>query len=104
MASKSQQTSSLDNLKALLDERAELWASIKRMEERAKELDEVIRPVLADRGPQVHNGYQFEVKTTAGRKTVDYKAMAEDYNIDMEPYSKVGAPSTRFEIKRVNEI
>ena len=33
----------------------------------------------------------------------DYKAMTAD-GIDLEPYTKTGAPSSRYEIKRVNEL
>lgn len=94
----------LDNYKPIMDERAELQRSKKRIEERIKELDEVLRPVLVDRGELVHNGFSFKVDMVAGRKTVDYKAMADDFDIDLENYTKVGKPSTRFTIKPVNEI
>lgn len=104
MSSMTQQKSSLDNYKAMLDERAELHMSKKRIEEKIKELDEALKPALADKGPLIYNGYQHEVKSVAGRKSVDYKQMAEDYGIDLEDYTKVGAPSMRYEIKRVNEL
>lgn len=93
----------MDNLKPLLDERAELAMSKKRIEDRIKVLDEDLRPVLNGRGSVVHNGYQFEVTTAKGRTTYDTKAMAAD-GIDIEAYSKTGAPSTRFTVKAVNEI
>jgi hypothetical protein len=102
--SRTQAARSLDNLKGLLDERAELHMAKKRIEEQIASLDEVIRPVLADRGAIVYNGYEHKVTKSAGRKTVDYKAMAEDYNIDLEDYTKVGAPSTRYTISKVEEL
>ena len=104
MTSNKQASGSLDNVKALMDERAELWLSKKRIEEKIAELDEDLKPLLAGRGPIVCNGYQHEVKTVKGRTTVDYKAMAEDYSIDLADYSKVGKPSARYEIKAVNEL
>lgn len=98
-----QGVSSLDNYKPLMDERAELTTAKKRIDDRIKELDEALRPALNNRGPVIYGGYEFEVKAVAGRKTYDYKAMLED-GIDLEPYVKVGAPTTRFSIKPVNEI
>lgn len=101
--SKQQALPSLDNVKPLLDERAELHASKKRIEDRISELDEVLRPMLQGRGALVYNGYEFHVAVTPGRTSYDYKAMAAD-GIDIDRYAKVGAPSTRFTLKRVQEI
>lgn len=101
---KQQGKGSLDNMKPLLDERATLHQSKKRIEERIAELDKALRPSLEGRGELVYNGFSFKVEQTAGRKTVDYKKMAEDYGIDLEDYEKVGAPSSRFTIKPVNEV
>jgi hypothetical protein len=101
---KQQAASSLDNIKPLLEERAELHMAKKRIEDRIKAVDEAIRPVLADRGAVVYNGYEHNVTKVPGRKSVDYKQMAEDYNIDIEDYTKEGAPSTRYVIKSVEEL
>lgn len=100
---KKQQRNSLDNYKALLDERAELYLDKKEIEDRIKELDADLRPVLEGRGAVVWNGFQFEVSVTAGRITYDTKAMLED-GMDLEPYRKEGKPSTRFTIKQVKEL
>ena len=100
---KTQAASSFDNIKVMMDERAELWMSKKRIEEKIASLDAVLKPALADKGAMVYNGYQHEVKLVSGRTTYDYKAMTAD-GIDLEPYTKTGAPSSRYEIKRVNEL
>jgi len=94
----------LDNLKPMLDERADLHAAKKRIEDQIKALDEVIRPVLAERGAVVYNGWEHSVVKTPGRKTYDYKQMAEDYEIDLEDYAKPGAPSTRYTLRKVEEL
>ncbi|MDJ0827779.1 MAG: hypothetical protein QNJ16_20010 [Rhodobacter sp.] len=103
MTSTQQQMASLDNFKPLLDERADLYSAKKRIEERIKELDEELRPVLMDRGAVIWNGYEFDVKSVQGRTTYDYKKMIED-GIDLGPYKKIGAPSTRFTVKPVQEL
>lgn len=101
--SKKQRGKSLDNLKPMLDERAELQDQKKKIEKKIKELDEVIRPVLLDQGAIIHNNHQFECQSVAGRVTYDYKAMIED-GIDLEPYKKVGKPSSRLVIKDVQVV
>lgn len=103
MSSKKQAANSLDNMKPLMDERADLYRSKKRIEDRIAEVDEVLRPALVGRGEVVWNGFAFKVDEVAGRKTYDTKAMAAD-GIDIEKYAKVGAPSSRFTIKPVTEI
>ena len=95
--------SSLENIKPLMEERAKLHMQKKQIEDKIKKLDKDLRPVLMDRGAVVHNGFEFEVKSVAGRTSYDYKQMAED-GIDLDKYKKVGAPSTRFAIKEVAEI
>lgn len=96
---------SLDNLKPMLDERADLHAAKKRIEEQIAALDEVIRPVLANRDkPVVYNGWEHSVTKVPGRTTYDYKQMAEDYGIDLADYAKQGAPSTRYVLKKIEEL
>lgn len=98
-----QASASLDNYKPLMDERAELAMSKKRIEERIKELDEALRPALVEHGEIIYNGYSFNVTTIPGRTTYDYKAAIAD-GVDLDPYKKVGKPSTRFVLKPVSEI
>lgn len=95
--------SSLDNVKAAMDEMAELKGAKERIERRMKELDEVVRPALLGKGPVVYNGFQFQCSLVKGRKTYDTKKMAED-GLPVENYAKQGADYTRFEIKRVNTV
>jgi hypothetical protein len=102
--SRTKAANSLDNVKAMLDERADLHMAKKRIEEQIKSLDEVLRPVIADRGRIVCNGWEHNVVKRAGRKSVDYKAMAEDYDIDLTDYTKEGSPYTVYEIKKVEEL
>ena len=102
--SKQQAVVSLDNYKPLMDERAELARSKKRIEERIRELDEALRPALLNRGEIIYGGFSFKVDAVPGRKSVDYKRMAEDYSINLDDYTKIGAPSSRFTIKPVNEL
>ena len=102
---KQQAQGSLDNLKPLMEERAMLTTSLKRIEARIKELDAELRPSLVGRGELIHSGYSFKVDTVAGRKTIDTKAMERDHGSDfLKPYEKIGAPSTRFVVKPVQEI
>jgi len=93
----------LDNYKALLDERADLYVEKKEIEARIEALDKDLRPALEGRGAVVWNGFQFEVAMTAGRVTYDYKAMLAD-GMNLDKYKKEGAPSTRFTIKQVKEL
>lgn len=105
--SKKPEANSLDNYKPMLDERAELAMSKKRIEERIKELDELLRPVLEGRGDVIYNGYSFNCKLVAGRKTLDKGAVSEfveQHGAHLEDFEKVGAPYTTFTVKRVNEL
>jgi len=105
MTQNSQANASLDNLKTLMDERAELTQSKKRIEGRIKELDTVLRPMLEGKGDIIHNGYSFSVTAVAGRVTYDTKRMIADMGEEvMDQYKKVGAPSTRFAVKAVNTL
>lgn len=87
----------------MMAERANLYKQKKEIEEKIKALDEDLRPMLVGRGAVVYDGFQFEVKSVAGRTSYDTKAMIAD-GLDLEPYKKVSAPSTRFDIKEVNEL
>jgi len=104
MPSATQVQSSLDNYKGLLKERGDLYLEKQRIEDRIKVIDGDLRPALEGRGEVVSQGYSFKCDITAGRKTVDYKKMADDYNIDMAEYTKVGKPSSRFTVKEVSTI
>lgn len=94
---------SLDNVKPLMEERAKLHLKKKQIEDKIKELDETLRPMLVGKGELYHSGFSFKVEEVPGRTTYDYKAMLED-GIDIEPYKKVGRPSSRFTIKEVTEV
>lgn len=100
---KKQQESSFDNLKPMMDERAKLKARRDEIDGRIKELDDHLRPALQDKGEIVYNGASFKVTTVPGRTTYDTKKMIAD-GMDLTPYEKVGAPSTRFVVKLVNEV
>lgn len=98
-----QSSGSLDNIKPLLEERGKLTKQKKDIEDRIKQLDKDLRPVLVGRGAVIHGGFQFEVSETAGRITYDTKAAIAD-GVDLEPYKKQGAPSTRFNVKEVQQL
>jgi hypothetical protein len=92
--------SNLDNVRSYMKEYGELRAIKKAAEVRLKELDEVIRPALEDKGAIVEEGYMFELKINKGRKGLD-KAAVEAAGIDLEPYYKVGAPYTSLFVKEL---
>lgn len=99
--------SSLDNYKPLLDERAELHRSKKRIEDRIKELDEALRPALVGRGELIYNGFAFKVEQVAGRTTLNKKALTDFLGAlghDIAEFESVGKPSSRFTIKQVEEL
>ena len=95
--------SSLDNIKPLMEEYALLKEQEREIQERLKELGEDIRPVLADRGELISNGFSFKCATMKGRTSYDYKLMMAD-GIDLEPYRKTGAPYTTLTVKKVETI
>lgn len=94
---------SLDNVKPLLAEYAHINAQKKELEARLKELDQQVRPVLADIGEVVVAGFSFTCMSMPGRKTLDQKAMEAD-GIDLEKYRKQGAPFTQLKVKAVKEL
>ena len=95
----------LDNHKPALEERGKLHVLKKDIEARIKQLDEELRPILQGQGEIMYAGFTFKVDVAAGRSTVDYKQIIEDYNVtNVEDYTNVGAPSTRFTIKEVASI
>lgn len=96
---------SLANLKPLLAEYAHIKAERDRLNERLKELDEQVRPVLADEGEVVVAGFSFTCTMMPGRKALDKKSLfAENPDIDEERYTKIGAPYTMLKIKAVKEL
>jgi len=97
-----QQQPSLDNHKPALDELAALTKQKKEIDARIKALGEEVRPVLADKGKVMHNGFVFNCTLSAGRTTYDYKAMTAD-GIDVDKYKKVGAPFTTLKIEEVTQ-
>ena len=94
---------SLDNIKPLLVEYGQLRMERDTLNARMKELEGAIRPVLVDHGEVVADGFAFTCTMTAGRKTLDKKAL-EAAGIDLEPFYKQGAPFTTLKVKTVEEL
>lgn len=93
--------SSLDNVKSYLTEYADLVKVKKAAEARMKELDQIIRPALAGKGNTLVGNYVFTLTNVAGRRTIDKDALIAD-GIDVSKYEKIGNPSTKLDIKEVN--
>lgn len=97
----------MDNHKAALKERGELQQFRKQCEDRIKELDEVLRPVLEGRGEIVTEGFSFKCTLSKGRKSIDKDALGsflEKYDAAIENFEKEGAPFTTMTVKAVNVI
>lgn len=94
---------SLDNLAPIVTALGNINEQIKLLTERKKELEAELRPVIVDKGTVVFKDYTVECFTSAGRKTLDKKAL-EAAQIDLEPYYKVGAPFTTLRIKPVAKL
>ena len=103
---KKQQTGSLDNVKSMMDERAELYEEKKEIEEEIKKLDEALRPMLEGKGKLVHNGYQHEV-TLQSRKSFNRK-MAESFIADnggnVDDFIDQGNPYSVYKITKVQQL
>lgn len=99
---------SFDNLSPMLGEYAELVMQKKAIEARLKQLDQEVRPVLAEKNkPVVLNGYQFSCKMIAGRKSLDRAAVSEvlsKHGYDIADFEKQGAPYTQMTVKAVEEM
>ncbi len=107
MTLEAQKPASLDNFKPMLAERGELADLIKKCEERVKELDADLRPVLEGRGEVVTQGYSFNVKLIAGRKTTDKESLEAFLSLHgktMADFEKQGAPYTTFTVKKVQSL
>jgi hypothetical protein len=108
MTSNSQpQSSSLDNYRDMLRERGELADFKKQCEDRIKQLDEDLRPVLEGRGEIVAEGYSFKCALSKGRKSID-KELLEDHlkkqGLSVSDFEKEGSPFTTFTVKKVNQL
>ena len=90
----------VDNIRPHLIEYGEAKAEVDRLNAVMKQLGEVIRPALVDKGVITIAPYTFEVNMMKGRKTLDKKAMVEA-GIDLEPFEKVGAPFTKLVVKDI---
>lgn len=95
--------SSLENLKPLILGIAEIDQKIKDLQAKKKELEEEVRPALADRGPVQVDEYQVSVKTVPGRKTLDRKAVEAAFG-DLSAFERVGKPYTTMTIKKVEVL
>ena len=92
---------SLANIKPMLEDYLNLRADIKDMEKELKEMDETIRPMLADRGKMQLGTFTFEVKTQPGRKTMDkakLEAFLNQHGKSIEDFQRVGAPYTQMRV------
>jgi hypothetical protein len=100
-------TNQLDNYKNILKERGELADLKKKVEERIKELDEDLRPVLEGRGEIVAEGYSFKVTLQPGRRSVDKPALDAfllEHGATINEFEKQGAPFTVFTVKAVTTV
>jgi hypothetical protein len=98
---------SLDNIKPDLTEYGKLRMQMKQIEARLKELDERIRPIIAERGKLVYDGYAFNCKAVAGRKTLDKEAVGAflaEHGTKLEDFEKVGAPYTTLSVEQLTTI
>ena len=98
-----QQQSSLDNVRPLMQERAELWSMVNEANKRIKEIDKELKPVLMDKGAITYGGYVHEVSSVKGRTTYDVARMINDYSINEETYKRTGKPSAKYTITKVTE-
>jgi hypothetical protein len=101
------QQASLDNHKPALKERGELADLKKRCEDRIKELDETLRPVLEGRGTIATEGYSFTCTLSKGRKSIDKDALNEflsQHGMSVENFEKEGAPFTTMTVKKMQVI
>jgi hypothetical protein len=106
-ASEKAQKSSLDNFKPMLEERGELAILKKKCEDRIKQLDEDLRPVLEGRGELFHAGYSFKCTLTPGRKSLDKAAVAEvlaAVGLKIEDFEREGAPFTTMTVKQMQAL
>ena len=94
---------SLDNIKPIAIELGETITKIKALEAKKKLLEAQVRPVLASVGTVQFESHQFTITEHAGRKSLDKAAMIAD-GLDVESYTKVGAPYTKMAYKRVEII
>jgi len=90
----------LDNIAPYLEEYGDLRDTKAAAELRMKEIDKIIRPTLEGKGAVVEGGYMFELKVSAGRKTLDKAALA-DAGIDVDAFMKVGKPFTSLFVKKL---
>ena len=84
-----------NNLEPLLRERKAADVAEKEAKALKEKLDAQIRPLLVESGPVLVDGFLHSVSMVAGRKTFNKKA-AIAAGLDLEPFMKVGAPSSRY--------
>ena len=79
----------------------------KQIEDKIKQLDEDLRPVLEGRGEIVAEGYSFKCTLSKGRKSID-KELLEDHlrkqGLAVADFEKEGAPFTTFSVKPVTSL
>jgi len=101
---------SSENLDQLAIELGLIKEQQQQLSARAKEIESVLRPAIAGKGPMRFEfggdagpmyAYVFSVKEMPGRKSLDKEAMIED-GIDVERYQKVGKPYTQLSFEKVD--
>ena len=87
-----------------IDQAAREYMAIKEAQEAAAQrldgLKEDIKTGLQGRGKVIVGDIEVTLQTVKGRETLDKKAVAAA-GIDLSPFTKVGAPSERLTLKRV---
>lgn len=98
---------SLDNIKPLLKRLLDLRMDKRDIEKEIKELDEQVRPIIAERGKMQLDNYVFECKLVAGRKSIDKTALTEfleKHGKSMADFEKEGAPFTQMNVTEVATV
>ncbi len=92
-----------NNEDALLEALGEVTEQRKALEVKEKELRSALGTFFSARegtGMVTSENFAFNYSMSAGRKTLDKKAMEED-GIDLDPYYKVGKPFMTLKISRL---
>lgn len=85
------------------NELVDVRATIKDLQAREKELAGALKSAFSGKVSGMIDGVFVEMTPVAGRTTYDTKAMIDD-GMDLTAYKKVGQPSVRLSVKRVEEI
>ena len=92
-------SSNFDNIRSAAIEYAETKELIDNLTKRKEQLEKIVKPVLADQGAVMFDGFVLDAVTVEGRKTLDTKALAAVYG-DLSSFYKQGSPYIRMSVKR----